>query len=77
MAKPTEQAEKYFDYAQKAAKVAAQFLAKPKLTPEDTQLGAYNQAVAMVHLTRGLSELAVGLRATYLLLEQQQSAART
>ena len=67
MPRPTEQAKLLFDYAFKAAKTL--FLEKPKPTPMDTQLGEYNQAAALASLARGLSELAVGLRATYMLLE--------
>lgn len=69
MPRPTEQAKLLFDYAFKAAKTATLFLEKPKPTPMDTQLGEYNQAAALASLARGLSELAVGLRATYMFLE--------
>ena len=70
MAKPTEQAQKHFDYAVRAAKMATQFWEKPNPTDGDKQLGEYNQATAVAHLAKGLSELAVGLRATYILLEE-------
>jgi hypothetical protein len=70
MAKPTEMAKSHFDYAARAAAAAAQFLDKNNATAAERQAGDYNQAAALTHLARGLGELATGLRATYLLLEE-------
>jgi len=54
----------------KAIMVSTQTLNKSPLTTDDSQLAAYNQAVAIAHLARGLKEVAVGLRATYALVEE-------
>jgi hypothetical protein len=69
MASPTESAKAQFDYAANAAKTATQYLNKQQASAGDSQLGSYNQAVALAHLAMGLSNLATGLRATYMLLE--------
>jgi hypothetical protein len=73
MAKPTEMAKSQFDYAAQTATAAAQFLDKSNATAAERQAGDYNQAAALAHLARGLSELAIGLRATYVLLEEVKS----
>jgi hypothetical protein len=70
MAKPTEQAQKYFDYAVQSAKLSSQFLEKQNATAGEKQLGDYNQTVALALIAKGLSELAIGLRATFILLEE-------
>lgn len=70
MSKPTEMAKTRFDYANRAAKEAAAALDKKSATPADIQQSSYNQAAALAHVARGLGDLAVGVRATYILLEE-------
>jgi hypothetical protein len=66
-------AQHRFDYADRAAAEATQLLNMNSSSEADLahlQMGAYNLAVAVAHMSKGLSELATGLRATYLLLEE-------
>ncbi|QQS14244.1 MAG: hypothetical protein IPK81_08770 [Rhodospirillales bacterium] len=65
--KPTEQAEFNFKRAEEAAMSIVNGL-KPKNDPTSTI--HYNTSVGITHLARGMGHLAVGLRATYLLLEE-------
>jgi len=74
MARPTESAKAHFATALSAAQNAAQYLNKEPGAAVDLQRGSYDQAVALAHLARGLSDLATGLRATYMLLEEVKAA---
>ena len=71
MTRPTESAKTHFDYAVRTAKAAAVTLGKNDLiSPNEMQLGNYNHVAAVAHMAKGLSDLSVGLRATYILLEE-------
>ena len=68
--KPTEAAEKHFNYALQAAKLVALGANKDTLSPKEEALVAYNQAVGLAAMSRGLAELSIGVRACYNLLEE-------
>jgi hypothetical protein len=70
MARPTEQAQKWFENAQTIAARAERTLWKTPMTSSSHQSGIYDQAMALGNLAKGLGEIAVGLRATYILLEE-------
>lgn len=64
--KPTEQAEFQFKQVEQGAMSVVSGL---KAKNDDISVAFYNSSVAMVHLARGLGSLAIGLRATFQLLE--------
>ena len=74
---PTELAESHFDSAKRSADEAARILGL--LTPDHkggviqatkSELGEFHTAGAVRELAKGLKHLAVGLRATYILLAE-------
>ena len=68
--KPTEEAEKHFKYALQAAQLVAHGANKDTLTAKEQALVAYNHAVGLAAMARGLGELSIGVRATYNLMEE-------
>lgn len=64
--KPTEQAEASFRYAERASMAA---LNGVKAKGDEMSVATYNIGTSLVHMARGMTNLAIGLRATYLLLE--------
>jgi hypothetical protein len=72
--KPTEAAEQNFLIASKHVRVAGGKLMQNMLSAGDRQIADAEMARALYYLTVGFGELSVGLRATYMLLEQVQAA---
>jgi len=66
MASPTESAEHYFRIAYDRAMAAATHTAK---VDDPTGIGIYDIAACLSGISKGLGDLAVGLRATYMRLE--------
>lgn len=65
--KPTEAAQHAFNYGVIAAYQAVRIYDDKKL---DQSVGDHSLAVAVHRIAKGLNEMAIGLRATYILLEQ-------
>jgi hypothetical protein len=64
MSRPTEEAESYFAMGATRFKTAVNFTAKGGDSVE------YNLAMGYLDMCTGLSKLNLGLRATYMLLEE-------
>jgi hypothetical protein len=78
--RPTERAKELFDIADKSASVACNLFFKNAPSQNDLKTGHYYESAAIVNLAQGLGNLAAGLRATYMLLEEvkkQLESART
>ena len=67
MASPTESAEHYFRAAYDRALAAANHT---KDVQDPTGIAVYDIAASLSGISKGLGDLAVGLRATYMLLER-------
>jgi hypothetical protein len=67
MPTPTESAEHYFRRAYDAAIAAANHT---KDVNDPTGIAVYDIAASLSAISKGLGDVAVGLRATYLLLER-------
>jgi hypothetical protein len=82
MSRPTQQAELYFRQAEKdfrtASSIRSQIPYHKGVADPQTAFGSNNQRadmammVAMAEVCAGLRHLSEGLRATYLLIEQQK-----
>lgn len=64
---PTDHAKMRFDYAHRGATLAAQGFDKGT---DAASVAHYNEAASIAAIAKGLNDLAVGLRATYMLIEQ-------
>jgi hypothetical protein len=64
---PTESAEHYFD---KAYQLAIASVQKTATANDATSIAIYNMAACMSAIAKGMADTAVGLRATYVLLER-------
>ena len=65
MARPTDEAKRYFDFANMWMN---QIVQQAALGPTDHNV--FTMAMGVTNLAYGLSNLAVGLRATYIKLEE-------
>jgi hypothetical protein len=76
MATPTEWAEAHFESAMRSADEAARVLGTLKvdkgvvIQASKSELGEFHTAGAVRKIAHGLKHLSVGLRATYILLEE-------
>jgi hypothetical protein len=66
---PTQNAEYYFKRAFDSALAAARHTSKVQ---DETGIAVYDIAASLSALLKGLSEMAIGLRATYILLERAE-----
>jgi hypothetical protein len=64
---PTESAQNYFTIGYQRAIAAAGHTAEVQ---DETGIAVYDIAACLSALAKGLDELAVGMRATYMLLER-------
>ena len=64
---PTQQAEYYFKKAYDAAIAAANHT---RTVQDETGIAVYDLAASLSGLSKGLAEMAIGLRATYMLIER-------
>lgn len=69
MGKPTEDAEQWFREARRVAKESSRLRATVPATVENNQRSDMALATAIDYLCHGMSNLSVGLRATYQLLD--------
>ena len=69
MAKPTTEALDSFEFAARAARTASQNLGMLN----SQNIYAHSMATATVSMAEGLAQLTVGVRATYMLLEEIKS----
>lgn len=67
MAAPTLNAEYYFRKAYDSAVAAAMHTVNVQ---DETGIAVYDIAASLTGLSKGLTEMAIGLRATYILLER-------
>jgi hypothetical protein len=65
--KPTEQARLHFGIAQQHSRLAHQISAKEN---NDVGMQKSHMAISLYEIAEGMSELATGIRATYILLDE-------
>ena len=66
---PTQSAEHYFRRAYDAAIAAARHT---KDVQDETGIAVYDLAACMSGISKGLGDMAIGIRATYMLLERME-----
>jgi hypothetical protein len=66
---PTQNAEYYFKRAYDSALAAAMHT---RNVQDETGIAVYDIAASLSGLSKGLAEMAIGLRATYILLERTE-----
>ena len=71
MTRPTDNAKEYFQSAAEHAGVSTQiYMSAAQITAAQEKQGSMHENKALALVSEGLGEMAVGLRATYMLLEE-------